>query len=307
MPLFIVKDEDFTGHPEAVVFSGSADLHVRKKRSPEVKYEIPCSDDESITVSELASCYRSILNKAASLKCADIAIPLLGEDSEALPKEEVLNTAVSEISAFLQNSDMLVYLKVRNPAALALPETIEKKLYLSMHRQKTAEDNHSLPPVWPFIFIDGYDGYDDDDVPLLSSALTRKMNSGSKTFQERLLELIKEKNADEVTVYKNANIDRKLFSRIRCNKDYTPSKNTVLALAIALRLNLDETQDLLVRAGLALSPSITFDIIVSFFIENQIYDISKINIALFRETGQYLGERSARKSDSKKSETKETR
>ena len=304
MPLFIVKAEDFTGHTDAVAVSGSAELLVRKKRSPEVKYEIPCPDDKAVTVAELASCYRSILEKAASLKCADIAIPLFGEDAATLPKEEVLNTAVSEISSFLQNSDLLVYLKVCNPAALALPETIEKELSLSMHKQKTAEESHrSLPRIFPWFSFSFFGGVP-AGVPL-DSALTQKMNSGSKTFQERLLELIKEKNADEVTVYKNANIDRKLFSRIRCNKDYTPSKNTVLALAIALRLNLDETQDLLVRAGLALSPSITFDIIVSFFIENEIYDISTINIALFRETGQYLGERSARKSDSKKSETKE--
>ena len=301
MPLFIVKAEDFTGHTDAVAVSGSAELLVRKKRSPEVKYEIPCPDDKAVTVAELVSCYRSILEKVASLKCADIAIPLFGEDAATLPKEEVLNTAVSEISSFLQNSDLLVYLKVRNPAALALPETIEKELSLSMHKQKAEERHSSLPRIFPwFSFFGGVPA----GVPL-DSALTRKMNSGSKTFQERLLELIKEKNADEVTVYKNANIDRKLFSRIRCNKDYTPSKNTVLALAIALRLNLDETQDLLVRAGLALSPSITFDIIVSFFIENEIYDISTINIALFRETGQYLGERSARKSENKKSETKE--
>jgi hypothetical protein len=303
MPLFIVKAEDFTGHADAEAYSGSAELHVRQKGSPEVAYDIPCPDNEAVTVTELASCYRSILGKAAELKCADIVIPLFGEAADTLPKEEVLNTAVSEISAFLQKSDMLVYLKVLNPAALALPKRIEKELYLSMHKQKAAAGissaiPHVLPSlglVYPFIITP----------PPFDSALTRKMNSGSKTFQERLLELIKEKNADEVTVYKNANIDRKLFSRIRCNKDYTPSKNTVLALAIALRLNLQETQDLLLRAGLALSPSITFDIIVSFFIENQIYDISKINIALFRETGQYLGERSARKSENKKTEAKE--
>ena len=299
MPLFIVKAEDFTGHADAEADSGSAELHVRRKGSPEVAYDIPCPDNEAVTITELASCYRSILEKAADLKCADVVIPLFGEDTDTLPKEEVLNTAVSEISAFLQHSDMLVYLKVLNPAALALPERIEKELSLSMHKQKAAAYISPTPPCFPLFlgFIIA--------PPPLDSALTRKMNSGSKTFQERLLELIKEKNADVVTVYKNANIDRKLFSRIRCNKDYTPSKNTVLALAIALRLNLQETQDLLIRAGLALSPSITFDIIVSFFIENQIYDISKINIVLFRETGQYLGERSARKSENKKTEAKE--
>ncbi len=302
MPLFIVKNEGFTGPTDAVAVSGSSELSVRKIRSAKVRYEIGCPDTGNFSISELASCYRGILEKAASLKCADIAIPMFGENSATLSKEEVLNAAVTEIAAFLKGADMLVYLKVRNPADLTLPETIEKELSHSIReQQKTAEENnHSGALFLPRLGIWGGGVCAAIGSPLLNSLLARKMNNGSKTFQERLLELIREKNMDEVTVYKNANIDRKLFSRIRCNKNYTPSKSTALALAIALQLNLEETKDLLLRAGMALSPSITFDIIVSCCIENQFYDISKINVVLFRETEQYLGERPARKSGNKK-------
>ena len=95
---------------------------------------------------------------------------------------------------------------------------------------------------------------------------------------------------DDVTVYKKANIDRKVFSRIRCKKDYKPQKRTALAFAIALELDLPTTLDLLSRAEFTFSPSSKFDLIVSYFITNRIYDIYEINAALFRYEQPILGE-----------------
>ena len=110
-----------------------------------------------------------------------------------------------------------------------------------------------------------------------------------QTFQEKLLSTIDAKGMTDAQVYTKANLDRRLFSKIRCNKNYKPSKSTVLALAIALNLNLDETTDLLQRAGLALSPSSKADLIVKYCILNRIYDILDVNAILYEYDQQLLG------------------
>ena len=101
------------------------------------------------------------------------------------------------------------------------------------------------------------------------------------TFQQRLFKLIDERHLKDPDVYKKANIDRKAFSKIRCNKDYHPNKNTAIALAIALQLDMPDTQDLLSRAGYALSPGSMFDLIISYCVSNQKFDINEINAVLF--------------------------
>ena len=110
-----------------------------------------------------------------------------------------------------------------------------------------------------------------------------------KTFHEVLFDKILESGMTDVEVYKRANMDRKLFSKIRSNPAYHPRKNTVLALAVALKLDLNQTQDLLSRAEYALSPSSKSDVIVRYFIEREIYDIHLINIALYDYGQAILG------------------
>lgn len=107
------------------------------------------------------------------------------------------------------------------------------------------------------------------------------VNQQEETFQQMLLRLIRERGLTNAQAYKKANQDKKLFSKILHNVDYQPSKKTAMAFAIALQLNLDEARDLLARAGYAFSPSSTFDKIVSYFIENEAYDIYTIEIALY--------------------------
>ena len=97
------------------------------------------------------------------------------------------------------------------------------------------------------------------------------------TFQEQLFHLIDVRQLNDVDVYKRAQIDRKLFSRIRCNRDYKPKKDTAIALIMALQLDIYESEELLKLAGLALSPGVRSDLIVRFCIMNAVYDINKVN------------------------------
>ncbi len=125
--------------------------------------------------------------------------------------------------------------------------------------------------------------------PSEARSLEERVGHMDKKFQEYLFMLIDRKGLTDPEVYKKANIDRKHFSKIRSNPDYTPSKRTALALALALELSLDETKDLLARAGLALSPSILFDIIIEYCINSKNYDIYDINCILFEYNQPILG------------------
>ena len=110
--------------------------------------------------------------------------------------------------------------------------------------------------------------------------LDQLMNDIGDSFQDKLFSYIDESGMTDVEVYKKANIDRKLFSKIRSNPMYHPRKQTVLALAIALQLNIEQTVDLLTSAEYALSPGSKGDLIVKYFIEHEIFDIMTINFAL---------------------------
>lgn len=123
--------------------------------------------------------------------------------------------------------------------------------------------------------------------PNQSVDLKHLLDEVGDSFHEKLFELIDSKGMTDVEVYKKAGIDRRLFSKIRSNPAYHPRKNTVLALAIALHLDINETKDLLTRAEYAFSPSNKGDLIVKYFIEHQVYDLIAINFAL-EEYGQTI-------------------
>lgn len=117
---------------------------------------------------------------------------------------------------------------------------------------------------------------------ITGKSLDDVLGNAGETFQQRLFRLIDESGMDDVAVYKKANIDKKVFSRIRCRKDYKPKKKTVVAFAIALELDLATMTDLLSMAEIAFSPSNKFNLIITCFVTNGIYDIYEINAALFK-------------------------
>ena len=131
--------------------------------------------------------------------------------------------------------------------------------------------------------------YEETSLSLPDTSLEDQLTNIGPSFHDKLFELIDKSHLDNKDVWKRANLDRKLFSKIQCNENYHPKKKTVLALCIALELNLEESKDLLARADWAFSPSSKVDLIVQKAIVDKQYDIMELNITLFKYTNETLG------------------
>lgn len=238
---------------------------------------------------QLYSCYQSSLALAVKKGCKSIAFPLISSGIFGYPKDKALEVAVSSIGAFLLNNEEIdVYLTVFDSASYVLGD----KLFSSISSyidDNYAEAHYRREPMQDYMMsaklAEKYDAHVCMSAPAASANSRPSLDDAvahlEDSFSTRLFHIIDKKHMTDVEVYKRANIDRKLFSKIRSDKNYRPGKNTAIALAIALKLNIDEAKDLLAAAGYALSRSSRFDIIIEYFINNNNYDIFEINQALF--------------------------
>ena len=246
---------------------------------------------------QLISCYRTSLMLAKEHNCETVAFPLISSGIFGYPKDQALRVAVDTIGEFLLHNDMTVYLVIFDRKAYRISgklfadiaeyiddhyvdvhtdsrrERLRRMSVLESRAEAICESAMPTPMMAPM----AVNGLDD---------LLAHLDAG---FSETLLKLIDRSGKKDAEVYKKANVDRKLFSKIRNNPDYKPSKSTAIAFAIALELNLDETRDLIARAGYALSASSKFDIIIEYFIGEKKYDIFEINEALFAFDQSLLG------------------
>lgn len=246
----------------------------------------------------LADCYRNSLALAKEYDLESIAFPLISAGAFGYPKDEALKVAISVIGDFLMNNDMTVYIVVYDKAAFMLSEKLFSsiKQYIDdRYIEEHPSDRNNRLEVGN-VLRESY--LEEAHLPLMEAPLPAKrrkrslddvVNHLDETFSQMLLRMIDERGMTDSQAYKRANIDRKLFSKIRNDVHYSPSKVTAVAFAIALGLNLDETRDLLLKAGFALSSSSKFDIIIQYFIEEGNYNIFEINEALFAFDQKLLG------------------
>ena len=238
----------------------------------------------------LKSCYIESLKLAVANGCNSVAFPLISSGVYGYPKDQVLKFAIQVITEFLFDHEIMVYLCVFDRTSYEF----SKKLFAEISEiidDKYVEQQDEITSKRSMVFrsemVVEYDcslGYEN------TKSLHDYIKAMDKSFANKLFDLIDKRGITDIECYKKANVDKKTFSKIKCNPEtYKPSKQTAVAFAIALKLNLDETQDLLASAGLTLSHSFTFDKIIRFFIEKGIYNVFEINEALFEFDQVLLG------------------
>ena len=261
----------------------------------------PVYDYQSPKESErlLYAAYTNALICAVENGCDSIAFPLISSGIYGYPKAEALRIAVSAICEFISKHDIAVTLVVFDSASFVASSSLLGEVAGYIDEYYVAEHSapqYGLPSVEgkalyektaesTFFKSQKKAGRVADEIKTIDG-LVGKLD---ESFAATLLRLIDKSGRSDAEVYKAANIDRRLFSKIRSNLNYAPSKPTALAFAIALELNLEQTEDLLERAGFALSHSRKFDVILEYFIVNKRYNIFEINEILFSYDQALLG------------------
>lgn len=225
----------------------------------------------------LASCYKKSLDLALEYGCLSVAFPLISSGAYGYPKDQALKVGLDVITDFLLNHDMTVYLTVFDKSSFKISKKLVDDVaqfiddnYADCHINNEVERSRILR----YQKSEAQSSLSPSDLDLALSQL-------DESFSQMLLRKIDEKGMTDSQCYKKANVDRKLFSKIRNDKYYRPSKQTAYAFAIALELSFKEAEELLRKAGYAISKSNKFDIIMEYFIKREMYNIFEINEVLF--------------------------
>lgn len=242
----------------------------------------------------LESCYTKSLHKAINLNCKSIAFPLISTGVYGFPKDKALQIAVSVFSSFLLENEIEIILVVFDQTSFQLSEKIvgEINSYIDENyvweKRKNEYNGRRTRCITKGLSEEDY-----CDEELIQQEPLRyiedELNNIGMSFHEKLFELINKAGIDNKDVWKLANLDRKHFSKIQCDPKYHPKKKTVMALCIALKLDMDEAKDLMARADWAFSPSSKVDLIVQKAIIDKQYDIMQLNMVLFKYTNEILG------------------
>ena len=266
----------------------------------------------------LRSCYRHSLELAADHGCETVAFPLISSGVYGYPKADAFRVAAESIAAFLETHEMTVYLVLFDRAAFLLGSELQGRVQSFIDDAYAEEELKQPRNIYSNRWArepraDEAELFSDRDAapcaaaaapapkssrkkaglaqfrPEKASDLTDMLRQLDEGFSRTLLRLIDEKGLTDVQCYKRANVDRKLFSKIRSDPNYKPSKTTAVAFALALELSLPETQSLLSRAGYTLSHSYLADIIVEYCIREKRYSVLAVNELLFAYDQPLLG------------------
>jgi O-acetyl-ADP-ribose deacetylase (regulator of RNase III) len=274
----------------------------------------------------LKGCYRNSLELAAKHDCASIAFPLISSGIYGYPKAEALRVAIDTIRTFLEAHEMTVYLVIFGRFSLVPGKDItgpleeflqENEEYLpkmaargrqmnasyALREKPAARDVKASKPcpvagdrpagkgdIAGSAWADALSVQSDqEEIPpwIAYDALPSiQVPPLEKTFAQTVLEIIAARGLQDVEVYKRANLDRKVFSKLRTHSDYQPSRSTAISLALGLKLGVEEAYELLEKAGYTLSNASKADLIVKYFLAKGCYDIITLN-----ETLLYYGEK----------------
>ncbi len=250
----------------------------------------------------LKSCYLECLRLAVDNGCESVAFPLISSGLNGYPKDRVLKDAVAVIGNFLDEYEILVYLVIYDKSAYSvspalleeirgfilvelesepteeMPFAFDEELTLARVIGRRRQRGEKLSAAQPAVFSAKAASLDD---------MLKQMDRG---FAETLFSYIDKREITDVEAYKRSNVDKKTFSKIKCNKNYRPSKITAVSFAIGLHLSLEETRHLLSTAGMCLSRSSVFDVIIEYFVTTGNYEtIFDVNEVLYQFDQALLG------------------